>query len=183
MELLTHFRQTFVVHISDHIHKWWQHQSLCKSKVNDQVLLYLFLKSLTADISKDMAWKNPISEEDIISKAQQLELIYTQAGYIYNILSNASRLQTYKEFPSTSNSVDGLIWSLTQSNPDSNVQNSTYTYDSTHKKPQLDYQIHHMPSKNLTKRTSSYHHQHGGPCPPTHGTYYVDIHDDERAPP
>ena len=70
MELLTHFRQTPTVHISDHLHEWWQRRSLCKAKLDDRVLLYLFLKTLTTDISKDVAQQRPISEEDAIRKAQ-----------------------------------------------------------------------------------------------------------------
>ena len=30
MELLTRFRQTPIVHISDHLHEWRWHRSLCK---------------------------------------------------------------------------------------------------------------------------------------------------------
>ena len=114
MELLTQFRQTAVVHISDHLHEWRRSHILCKAKLDNQVLLDLFLKTLTTDISKDVAQQKPTSEEDAISKAQHLELIYTQSGYIYNILPNASRLETYQEFPGTLNSTDGLIGSLTQ---------------------------------------------------------------------
>ena len=66
-----------------------------------------------AEILKDVAQQNPISEEDAISKAQQLELIYTQSGYIYNILPNALHLQTYQELLGMSNSTDRLIGSLT----------------------------------------------------------------------
>ena len=77
MELLTHFRQTLVIYISDHLHEWRRHQSLCKAKLDDRVLLDLFLKTLTSEISKDVAQQNPTSEEDVISKAQKLELIYT----------------------------------------------------------------------------------------------------------
>ena len=51
---------------------------------------------LTIEISKYVAQKRPISEEDAISEAQQLEWVYMQLGYIYNILSNAPLLQTYK---------------------------------------------------------------------------------------
>ena len=96
MELLTHFRQTPIVHISDHLHEWHRRRSLCNAKLEDQVLLELFLKTLTVEISKDVAQKRPISKEDAISKAQQLKLIYAQAGYIYNILSNSPHLETYK---------------------------------------------------------------------------------------
>ena len=123
MELLTHFRQTPAIHISDHLHEWRRRLSLCKEKLNDRVLLYLFLKTLTTEISMYVAQQRPTSEEDAITKSQYLELIYTQSGYIYNILLNAPRLQTYQEFPGVSNSADGLIGSLTQGYLGSNSQN------------------------------------------------------------
>ena len=145
MELLTHFRQTPIVHISYHLHEWWWHRSLCKAKLNDRVLLDMSLKTLTANISKDVAQKRPISEEDTINKAQHLELIYTESRYIYNILLNAPRLQTYKEFLGTLNFADGLIGSLTQSYLGNNSQNLGYTYDSTQNVPQPSFQSHHMP--------------------------------------
>ena len=122
MELLTHFRQTPAIHISDHLHEWRWHHSFCKAKLDDWVLLYMFLKTFTANISKDVAQQRPISEEDTIIKDQHLKLIYTQSGYIYNILSNALCLQTYKEFPYTLNSTDSLIGSMTQNYLGSNSQ-------------------------------------------------------------
>ena len=61
MELLTHFRQTPTVRISDHLHEWWWCRSLCKAKIDDRVLLDLFLKALTSDILKDVVQQRPIS--------------------------------------------------------------------------------------------------------------------------
>ena len=75
------------------------------------------------EISKDVAQRNPTSEEDAICKAQHLELIYTQSGYIYNILPNIQRLQSYQEFPGMSNSTDELIGSMTQGYLGSSSQN------------------------------------------------------------
>lgn len=77
MELLTHFTQTSIVRILDRLHEWQQHRSFCKAKLDDWFLLELFVKTITTKISKDVVQKNPISEEDAISKAQQLKLIYT----------------------------------------------------------------------------------------------------------
>ena len=76
MELLNHFRQSPSTHISEHLHEWRRRRSLCKSQLDERVLLDLFLKNLVMEISKDVAQRNPTSEEDAISKAQQLKLIY-----------------------------------------------------------------------------------------------------------
>ena len=54
MELVTYFRKILAVHISDHLHEWRRCRSLCKDKLDDRVLLYLFLKTLMVDISKDV---------------------------------------------------------------------------------------------------------------------------------
>jgi len=48
----------------------------CKTDFEDKVLLDIFLRSLTSEISKGVAKTFPQSEEEAISKAQQLELNY-----------------------------------------------------------------------------------------------------------
>lgn len=77
LELLTHYKQTPSTHISDHIHEWKKPHSLCKTQFEDKVLLDLFLRSLTSEISKGMENSSPKTKEEAISKSQQLELIYT----------------------------------------------------------------------------------------------------------
>ena len=104
---------------------------LCKAKLDNRVLLDLFLKTLMVEISKDVAQQYPTSEEDAISKAQKLELIYTQSWYIYNILPNTPRLQNYQELPGASNFADGLIGSMTKGYLGKNSQNLNYAHNST----------------------------------------------------
>ena len=134
-----------------------------KAQLDDRVLLDLFLKTLTVNISKDVVQHNPISEEDAIIKAQQLELIYTQSGYIYNILPIAPCLQYYKEFLGASNSIDELIESMTQGYLGSSSQNPSYTHGSTQNIPQPGFQSHHRQQQNLTNMVSACHQ--GGPYP------------------
>ena len=133
------------------------------------------------EISKDVAQRNPTSEEDAISKAQHLELIYTQSGYIYNILPNAPRLQYYQEFPGALNSADGLIGSMTQWYLGSSSQNPSYTHGSTQNMSQLRFQSHHMQQQNLTNRAPSYHQ--GGSLPLAERTHSAGRKTDGRAPP
>jgi hypothetical protein len=54
-------------------------------------LLEWYLKSLQPPISKDVATSRVTFEEEAIFKAQQLDIIYTQSGMLYQILSDASR--------------------------------------------------------------------------------------------
>ena len=130
---------------------------------------------------KDVAQRNPTSEEDAISKAQQLELIYTQLGYIYNILPNAPCLQSYLEFPGTSNSANELIRSMAQGYLGSSSQNPGYTHGSTQNMSQPGFQSRHMQQQNLTKTAPSYHQ--GEPYPKAEGTKYIGRKTNRISPP
>ena len=136
---------------------------------------------MMAEISKDVVQRNTTSEEDAINKSHQLELIYTQSGYIYNIPPNALRLQTYQELPGISNSGDKLIGSMTQGYLGSNSQNLGYTHSSTQSVSQPRFQSHHMPQKKLTNRAQAYHQ--GGPYPLDKGTQYTERNTDGIHPP
>lgn len=68
------------MHILDHISEWRKLRSFCKAHLEDKLLLDLFLRSLTSEISKYVVNSSPQNEEEAISNAQQLELIYTQVG-------------------------------------------------------------------------------------------------------
>jgi hypothetical protein len=69
-----------------HVRCYQKHQ-----KVLTEFLLEWFLKSLIPYISKDIAISCVFMEEHAISKAQQLELIYSQFRMLYNIMPNAPR--------------------------------------------------------------------------------------------
>jgi hypothetical protein len=84
-ELLANFEQTKADHISDHIREWRHRKSLIKVPVPPAFLLEWFLKSLVPQLSKDVATSGVFSEEDAIMRAQQLELIYSQSGLLYEI--------------------------------------------------------------------------------------------------
>jgi hypothetical protein len=88
-EFLANFEQTKVDHISDHIREWRCWKNLIKVSVPPTFLLEWFLKSLFPQLSKDVTTSGVFSEEDAIMRAQQLELIYSQSGLLYEILPNA----------------------------------------------------------------------------------------------
>ena len=104
-----------------------------------------------------------------------------QLGYIYNILPNTLRLQTYQELQGTSNSADRLIGSMTQGYLGRSSQNLGYAHSSTQNMSQPGFQSHHMPQQNLTNRAQTYHQ--GGPYPPAEGTQYAGRKTDRRTPP
>jgi hypothetical protein len=85
-KLLANFEQDKATHISDHIQEWRRWKSLIKATVPPEFLLEWFLKSLLPYISKDVATSGVFSEEKVIFRVQQLELIYSQYGMLYEIM-------------------------------------------------------------------------------------------------
>ena len=76
-------------HISDHIHEWRWHKILVKALSPDALLEDWFTKSLFLKISCDVAMCVEITEEDVIRRAQHLDLIYSQSGTLYDIIPQA----------------------------------------------------------------------------------------------
>ena len=90
-ELLTSLRQNTSTHISDHIHEWRRRRRLIKAQIPDQLLADWFTKSLLPTIARDVAMGGAITEEQAISRAQYLDLVYSQLGTLYDIVPNAPR--------------------------------------------------------------------------------------------
>jgi hypothetical protein len=110
-ELLANFSQTKADHISDHIREWRRRKSLIKVPVPPAFLLEWFLKSLVPQLSKDVATSGVFSEEDAIMRAQQLELIYSQSGLLYEILPDAPRSILDKTRQRVGPHADGIVGS------------------------------------------------------------------------
>ena len=102
-----------MTHITDHIHEWRQHRSMCNINLDVRILLDWFLKTLLPPISKDVTSKCPQIEEEAILKAQQFDLIYTHFGYLYTIIPDALHVGTsYQDAPGASHATDGIIGSV-----------------------------------------------------------------------
>jgi hypothetical protein len=110
-ELLANFAQTKADHISDHIREWRRQKSLIKVPVPPAFLLEWFLKSLVPQLSKDVTTSGVFSEEDAIMRAQQLELIYSQSGLLYEILPDAPRSILDKTRQRVGPHADGIVGS------------------------------------------------------------------------
>ena len=112
-ELLTNFKQMTATHISDHIHEWRRHRRMVKTYVPDQLLAEWFIKSLLPSIIEDVAMGGVITEEQVIARAQYLDLIYTQSDTLYDKIPNAPRLEFSVPPPPKSNkdshAGDGVI--------------------------------------------------------------------------
>jgi hypothetical protein len=91
-------------------------------KVPPTFFLEWFLKSLVPCVSKDITTSRVFSEEEAIMRAQQLELIYSQSGMLYEILPDAPRSNFDKTKQKFGPHADGIVGS-TQSNPTDQLTN------------------------------------------------------------
>ena len=107
MELLSTFQQNKATHILDHIQEWRRKKSLIKATITPELLLEWFLKSLLPYISKDVSTSGVTNEEEAILRAQQLDLIYSQSGILYEIIPEAPRPTHDVEKPR--NHADGVV--------------------------------------------------------------------------
>jgi hypothetical protein len=112
-EILTSFKQSSSTHISDHIHEWRRRRRLIKLELPDQLLAEWFTKSFVNKIGKDIAMGGVVTEEQAISRAQYLDLVYSQTGTLYDLLPDLPRPGTSNTSatPAASHAADGVIGS------------------------------------------------------------------------
>jgi hypothetical protein len=67
---------------------------LIKAVIPDQLLAEWFTKSLLPPISRDVAMGGVVTEEEAISRAQYLDLVYSQSGTLYELIPNATCAKT-----------------------------------------------------------------------------------------
>ena len=78
----------------------------------DQFLTNWFVKSLLPPISRDVTMGGVTKEEEVISRAQYLNLVYSQSGVLYDIIKYAPHTSLYPSLPTSSGHVDGVIGKL-----------------------------------------------------------------------
>ena len=64
---------------------------MVKTFFPDQILADWFIKSLLPSITEDVAKGGVVIEEQVIARAQYLDLIYTQSSTLYEKIPNAPR--------------------------------------------------------------------------------------------
>ena len=101
-----------MAHISDYIHEWIHRRRLIKFEIPDELLIKWFTKSFVNKITVDIAMGGCVTEDH----AQYLDLVYSQSGTLYEILSDAPRpsldptsLKSLDVPP-----IDGIIGSISQ---------------------------------------------------------------------
>jgi hypothetical protein len=76
IEILSSFKQSSSTHNYDHIHEWRRRRCLTKVPLPGQLLAEWFTKSLIGPIDRDISMGGVITEEQAISHAQYLDLVY-----------------------------------------------------------------------------------------------------------
>jgi hypothetical protein len=84
---------------------------LIKLDLPDQLLAEWFTKSFVNKISRDISMGGVVTEEQAISRAQYLDLVYSQTGTLYDLLPDAPRpsTTTTSTTPAASHAADGVI--------------------------------------------------------------------------
>jgi hypothetical protein len=151
IEILTSFKQSTSTHISDHIHEWRRRRRLIKLELPDQLLAEWFTKSFVNKIGKDIAMGGVVTEEQTISRAQYLDLVYSQTGTLYDLLPDLPRpgTSTTSTAPVASHAADGVI-------------GSTHSHS-------------HSVSTTTPKSNSSNVQSASSPAPPTGKTSEVNV--------
>ena len=96
----------------NHIQEWRRWKILIKATILLDFLLEWFLKSLLPYISKDISTSGVTNEEEAILRAQQLDLIYSQSGILYEIIPEAPRPTHDAEKPKLGPHADGVVGSI-----------------------------------------------------------------------
>jgi hypothetical protein len=122
---LSSFKQSSSTHISDHIHEWRRRRCLIKVPLPNQLLAEWFTKSFIGPIARDVSMGGVVTEEQAISHAQYLDLIYSKMGTLYDLIPDAPCPSTNPTPtpPVASHAADGMTHTFhaeTQSKQDNN---------------------------------------------------------------
>jgi len=112
IDLLTSLLQNNSTHICDHIHEWRKRHGMIETQITDNVLMEWFTNSLLPPISYDVAMAGVTIEEKDILRVQHLDLIYSQLGALYDIITNSHHPSTDPHQPHLGPHVDGVVNSI-----------------------------------------------------------------------
>jgi hypothetical protein len=127
-ELLTSLCQSNSTHIYDHIHEWRRRRRLIKAQIPYQLLADWFMKSLLPPIARDVAMGGVITEEQEISDAKYLDLVYSQSSTLYDLIPNDPRPINNPSRPAPkphANGTIGLVSTPSSSTSTGNKKSST----------------------------------------------------------
>lgn len=127
--LLTSLKQYTATHISDHIHEQRHRRRLIKFKIPNEFLTEWFTKSFINKVVVDISMGGCVTKDQDISRAQYLDLVYSQSGMLYDMFSDALRPSLDLSSSKSPNvpPIDGVIRSVSQT---STKASSTQKYTS-----------------------------------------------------
>jgi len=137
---LTSLKQDTATCIFDHIHEWRHQHHLIKFEILDELLTKWFTNSFINKISKDIAMGGCVTENQDISHARYLDLVYSKSSMLYEMLLDAPR--PYLDLTSSTSPyvppIDGIIGLVYQtstkaSSKQKTISNTSSSYPS--KKP------------------------------------------------
>jgi hypothetical protein len=85
---------------------------LIKETIPNQLLVEWFTKSLLPPIARDVAMGGVVTEEEAITHAQYLGLLYSQSSTLYELIPNAPRPSTDPPKPSSTAHSNGVMGSV-----------------------------------------------------------------------
>ena len=85
---------------------------LIKDPILDQLLIDWFTKYLLSPIARDFSMGGVVTEEYTISRAQYLDLVYSQSGNLYDLSPHAPRHTSDPSRPIMEPPVDGVLGSI-----------------------------------------------------------------------
>jgi hypothetical protein len=85
---------------------------MIKAIIPNILLEEWFTKSLLPLITRNVAMGGTVTEEQAITRAQYLDLVYSQSGTLYDLLLNVARANTDPSTLSSSSHADGVIGSV-----------------------------------------------------------------------
>jgi hypothetical protein len=71
-----------------------------------------FTKSLLPQIARDVAMGGVVTEEEAITRAQYLDLVYSQSSTLYELIPNTTHPTNDPSKPSSASHADGVIGSI-----------------------------------------------------------------------
>ena len=92
-----------------HIHEWRCRCCLVKVFISNQILVEWFKKSLLLVIIEDETKGSVVIEEQVISHAKYLDLVYTQSGTLYKKILDLPRPGQITTTPSDSHVAAGVL--------------------------------------------------------------------------
>ena len=127
MELLTSLKQSMSTYISNHIHEWRRKKRLVKVFIPDQILAEWLVKSLLPKITEDVAKAGVVTEEQVISQAQYLDLIYALPSTLHEKISELPKQNEIIAAPLVSHATDGMIGLVNTKSKKKSSKNSSPT--------------------------------------------------------